>query len=255
MNPISFSQTAVHHDTSHSSESDSKTQTPVVRQIVSFSFYKINPQYRALPNEEKKQIKNEFVELNKSFESRMIILPYSTIGTRADCDFLIWRIGKDIRDIRDMAAAINKTRLGQYLLLPYSYLSMTKRSVYVDKHTHEASEGRRGTICPGTSEFLFVYPFVKTREWYLLSKEKRQNMMDVHIAVGHKYPSVKINTTYSFGLDDQEFVVAFETNQPNDFLDLVMELRATEGSPYTLRDTPIFTCIRQSLPEILDQLG
>ena len=102
--------------------------------------------------------------------------------------------------------------------------------------------------------YLFVYPFLKTREWYLLDAARRQEMMDVHIKVGHAFPSVKLNTTYSFGLDDQEFVVAFETNEPGDFLDLVMELRKTEGSIFTLRDTPIFTCIRHTLPECLDLL-
>jgi chlorite dismutase len=96
---------------------------------------------------------------------------------------------------------------------------------------------------------------VKTRQWYLLSKEERQKMMDVHIAVGHKYPSVKLNTTYSFGLDDQEFVVAFETESADDFLDLVMALRETQSSLFTLRDTPIYTCVRQDLPAILDSLA
>jgi chlorite dismutase len=80
-------------------------------------------------------------------------------------------------------------------------------------------------------------------------------MMDVHIKVGHKYPSVKLNTTYSFGLDDQEFVVAFETDKPQDFLDLVMELREAESSLFTLRDTPIFTCIQMPLSECLEALG
>jgi chlorite dismutase len=73
--------------------------------------------------------------------------------------------------------------------------------------------------------------------------------------VGHRYPGVKINTTYSFGLDDQDFVVAFETNEPSDFLDLVMELRETEGSLYTVRDTPIFTCVSKPLTEVIADLG
>ncbi len=80
-------------------------------------------------------------------------------------------------------------------------------------------------------------------------------MMNVHIAVGRKYPSVKLNTTYSFGLDDQEFVVSFETDEPADFLDLVMELREAKSSLYTLRDTPIFTCVSLGLREALDTLG
>ena len=72
--------------------------------------------------------------------------------------------------------------------------------------------------------------------------------------MGKKYPSVKLNTTYSFGLDDQDFVVAFETDEPKDFLDLVMELRETQSSKYTVRDTPIFTCVQMPMEQVLDQL-
>ncbi|HZC82146.1 MAG TPA: chlorite dismutase family protein, partial [Nitrospiraceae bacterium] len=131
----------------------------------------------------------------------------------------------------------------------------TCSSVYVDHHTHENQESKRLTVVPGKAKYIFVYPFLKTREWFLLTKAARQGMMDEHIEVGHRFPSVKLNTSYSFGLDDQEWVVAFESDKPEDFLDLVMALRETEGSRYTLRDTPIFTCIRKSLKEMLDTLG
>jgi chlorite dismutase len=85
--------------------------------------------------------------------------------------------------------------------------------------------------------------------------EERQKMMTEHIRIGHEYPRVKLNTTYSFGLDDQEFVVAFESDYPSDFLDLVQRLRESQGSAYTLRDTPIFTCIRTTIDETLQRLG
>ena len=131
---------------------------------------------------------------------------------------------------------------------------MTKRSMYIDKvdpfHTQES----RTHIIPGKRKFLFVYPFVKTREWYLLPLERRQELMDGHIRVGNKYPSVKLNTTYSFGLDDQDFVVAFETDEPKDFLDLVMELREQESSKFTQRDTPIFTAVQMPMGDVLNQL-
>jgi chlorite dismutase len=96
---------------------------------------------------------------------------------------------------------------------------------------------------------------VKTREWYQIPFDQRQSMMDDHIRVGNKYPSVRLHTTYSFGLDDQEFVVAFETDKPQDFLDLVQELREAKSSLYTLRDTPIFTCVAKPMLEIMKELG
>lgn len=79
--------------------------------------------------------------------------------------------------------------------------------------------------------------------------------MDTRIDTGHRFPSVKLNTTYSFGLDDQEFVVAFETECPGGFLDLAMPLRETKSSLYTLRDTPIFTCVRQDIADTVASLA
>jgi chlorite dismutase len=137
---------------------------------------------------------------------------------------------------------------------PLSFLAMTKRSMYLDRIDPEHQEDRQH-IKPGKYKYFFVYPFVKKRDWYLLSQEQRQEMMDEHIKIGNKYPSVKLNTTYSFGLDDQEFVVAFETDEPGDFLDLVQELRESKASSYTLRDTPILTCIRKEIDEALNSLG
>jgi chlorite dismutase len=133
---------------------------------------------------------------------------------------------------------------------------MTRRSHYVDRHVHEDGdgEGRRTRIRPTDRKYLFVYPMVKKRPWYRLSLAERQAAMDEHIRVGHEFPRVKINTSYSFGLDDQEFVVAFETDNPADFLDLVQRLRTTESSSYTLRDTPTFTCISCSVQRALGAL-
>ena len=78
--------------------------------------------------------------------------------------------------------------------------------------------------------------------------------MSEHIRVGREYPEIDLNTSYSYGLDDQEFVVAFETDDPASFLDLVQRLRTTEASAYTLRDTPVLTCISASVPRALAAL-
>lgn len=225
------------------------------RQFVNFWFLKVDPAWRRLPEEERSRGKQEFARVVEEYAGKVIVIPYTTVGIRGDCDFMLWRIGYEMELFQEMSSKLMATGLGRYLTSPYSYLSMTKRSIYVDHHVHEGQESRRLHIVPGKSKYIFVYPFVKKREWYLLTKAARQGMMDEHIEIGHKYPSVKLNTTYSFGLDDQEFVVAFETDKPEDFLDLVMELRNAEASRYTERDTPIFSCIMKSLKEMLDTLG
>ncbi len=233
-----------------------KKEPAVKRQFVSFMFYKVDPAWRRLSSSDREQGKKEFTAVVEEYtrDRRVMVMGYSTVGTRGDCDFMLWRISYSLETIQELTGKLLATKLGHYLHTPYAYLAMTKRSVYVDKLNPEHEE-QRLRIIPGKMKYLFVYPFVKTPDWYLLTKYARQGMMDEHIAVGTKFPSVKLNTTYSFGLDDQEFVVAFETDKPEDFLDLVMELRETQGRLYTLRDTPIFTCIRKDLPAVLDLLG
>lgn len=225
------------------------------RQYVNFVYYKVESAWRRLPEEDRKRGKCQFMDVVKSFESDVIVVPYSLVGMRGDCDFMLWRISFDLPKFQEMTARLLETDLGKYLTTPYSFLSMTKRSIYVDKHVHEDQEGRRLRLVPGKFKYLFVYPFVKNKAWYRLTKHARQGMMDEHIEIGHKYPTVRLNTTYSFGLDDQEFVVAFESDRPDHFLDLVMELRHSEATGYTLRDTPIFTCVHHDLSEVLDLLG
>ena len=130
--------------------------------------------------------------------------------------------------------------------VPYSYLALTKESEYSDESRLE--------VRPQHAKYLFVYPFVKTREWYGLDPKERWRIMQEHIRVGREYPSIDLNTSYSFGLDDQEFVVAFEGDEPAVFLDLVQRLRTTEASRFTVRDTPSFTCIAMSLERALGAL-
>jgi chlorite dismutase len=130
--------------------------------------------------------------------------------------------------------------------IPYSFLAMTKPSEYSDESRLE--------VRPGRDKYLFVYPFVKTREWYGLPADERWRIMQEHIRVGREFPEIDLNTSYSFGLDDQEFVVAFEGDDPGMFLDLVQKLRTTESSRYTKRDTPTFTCLAMSVERALNAL-
>lgn len=226
------------------------------RQLVNFAFYKVEPCWRRLPDVDRERGKEEFLKVVEEYDQpgKLLTLSYSTVGIRADAEFMLWRIGYSLELFHEMTARLNRTGLGKYLTLTYSYLSMTKKSLYEDRLSPE-HPGERIRISPGKAKYLFVYPFIKKREWYLLTQWTRQGMMDEHIYIGNKYPSVKLNTTYSFGIDDQEFVVAFESDYPEDFLDLVMELREAQASIYTLRDTPIFTCIAMPLRQALDALG
>ncbi len=241
--------------TAPATDASSKPQAALQRQFVNFMFFHVDRAFRSLPADVKAEAKRELAEIITRYQGPMIVLPYSTVGLKAGVDFMLWRIGFDLDPFQKMVADINKSILGRYLDVPESFLAMTKHSQYVEEHVHEGQEGRRLRIVPGKRPFLFVYPFVKTRDWYLLPMSERQRVMNEHIAIGHKYPRVKINTTYSFGLDDQDFVVAFESDTADEFLDLVQELRETESSKFTVRDTPMYTCRRSTMEEILDSIG
>jgi chlorite dismutase len=230
------------------------TRSGLPRQFVSFTFYRARPEWRLLDEGEKRAGREEFAQVVDEFRRDLLIHTYSLVGLRTNAEFMTWRIAYELDPIQEMTARLNSTLLGKYLEATQSFLSMTKRSMYIDKDNPEHVEDRLH-IVPGQSKYLFVYPFVKTREWYSRPPEARQEMMDEHIRIGSKYRSVKLHTTYSFGLDDQEFVVAFETDEPADFLDLVQELRETKASSFTLRDTPMFTCRQRTLPECLDAIG
>jgi len=224
------------------------------RQMVRFTFYRLDPQWQLLPLEQREEGKQQLQQIFDEQGERTLMRSFSLYGLRADCDFMLWQATYDLADLQLLSSKIRRSPMGPYLREAYGFVSMTKRSVYVGKNARGTHDPRL-VIAPDDKKYLFVYPFVKTRPWYMLSLAERKRMMDEHIRIGVQYRSVSINTTYSFGIDDQEFVVAFETDNVSDFLDLVEELRGTEASQYTLRDTPMFTCVAQPLNEILEALG
>jgi len=232
-----------------------ETDANLPRQFVQYAFFAVDPAWRRLPEDVRKAGKEEFAAIVDDYRGRAVVVPFSTVATRPDADFCLWRIAYDLEVFQEMSARLLATGLGQYLTRPYSFTGQAKTSVYEDEFIHPSQEEKRSRVRPGEFKYLFVYPFVKSREWFLLPAEERKRVMKEHIRVGHEYPSIKLNTIYSFGLDDQEWVVSFESNRPSDFVDLVMQLRETESSLYTLRDTPIFTCVRGDLRPVLDLLG
>jgi chlorite dismutase len=225
------------------------------RQFVKYDFFKVRREWFRQVWDEQRGAKDEFAAVVSEMPDLLMTRAYSLVGLRGDADFLLWHTSETLEGLQSSAARLRSTGMAQFLDQPYSYLAMTRQSEYVTDHRHEGQEGTRTKVMPAETKYLIVYPFVKTREWYLLPKEERQRMMSEHFRIGHKYPSVSIHTSYSFGLDDYEFMLGFETDYPGEFLDLVAELRTVEGSMFTKLDTPIFTCVSMSIEEALDSLG
>ena len=218
-------------------------------QYVAYTLYKVDPAWRRLPVEERAAGKEALAEVVAAWQERMELRTYSLVGVRPEVDFMLWKLTERYDDLRELAVDLNATPIAGYLETPYSYLAATKPSQYFEE---KSKRPRR--VSPRGAPYLVVYPFVKKREWYSLPLDDRRRAMTEHAAVGSRFVTITNHTTYSFGIDDQEFMTAFECESPADFLQLMMTLRETEASRYTERDTPIFVGTAQELPEILDSL-
>ena len=148
-------------------------------QYINYVFLALDPMWRRLPDEERERGKREFREAAEEHSAEMLLRSFSLMGLRADADFMLWRIGYDLDAFESMTAALLKTGLGKFLRVSYSYFALSRRSVYVGEHTPGFEN--RTYIVPGEGEYLFVYPFVKTRAWYRLPMEERQRMMNEHM--------------------------------------------------------------------------
>ena len=217
-------------------------------QYVAYTFFRVDPAWRRLPVEERAAAKDAFAEVVEEHAQRFDALrAYSTTGVRPEVDFFLWKITSRYEDLGELGAALNATPLAGWLETPYNYLATTKASQYT-----QARRPRK--VVPKGSPYLVVYPFVKVRPWYALPVEDRQRAMDEHINVGHEFATIHNHTTYSFGIDDQEFMTAFECDEPADFMHLMLMLRESEASRYTDRDTPIFVGQHMTIRDALARL-
>ncbi len=216
------------------------------RHFVKYTFLKVEPAWRRLDAEERAQHKLEFIAACDDFADGHLLQTLSLVGTRGDAELLLIAEAENLERIHEFHVVLNQSGLMRWADIPYSFLGLRKSSEYSDELRTKPRAFR--------GKYVFVYPFVKSRQWYALPAEERWRIMQGHIAVGKEYPGVDNHTTYSFGLDDQEFIVAFDTDDVATFLDLVQRLRGTEASAYTVRDTPSFTCIATSLQRALGAL-
>jgi len=176
---------------------------------------------------------------------------YSSIGLERGVDLLFWRMAPGVDVLESAAAELLRAGLGRWLTVTHSFIGRVGPSQYVRKPTEQEQSLFRGE----RSRYLIVYPFTKSTDWYLLSKEARQGVMNEHMRVGHDYPTIRQALAYSFGIDSQDFVVAYETDDLVAFGDLVRALRATESRRSTVSDAPILLGIHRPIDEILALLG
>jgi chlorite dismutase len=228
---------------------DKKDDTNLPTLYLNFSFYKVDPKWRWLNDIGKDEAAKEFSSLIDIANTKMKVMTYSTIGMRKESDFMLWSISDSVEKIQVLSSKVYTTVLGKYIDTSEVYLSASRPSIYSNKITPSFMEDDKPL------KYNIVYPFVKSREWYLLPFAKRNEMMKEHINVGKKFPQIRLNTSYSFGMGDQDFMLAFETDNLMDFQDLIMKLRETQVNRYVVRDTPMIVCVYKKIFDIIKSLG
>lgn len=228
---------------------DKKDDTNLPTLYLNFSFYKVDPKWRWLNDIGKDEAAKEFSSLIDIANTKMKVMTYSTIGMRKESDFMLWSISDSVEKIQVLSSKVYTTVLGKYIDTSEVYLSASRPSIYSNKITPSFMEDDKPL------KYNIVYPFVKSREWYLLPFAKRNEMMKEHINVGKKFPQIRLNTSYSFGMGDQDFMLAFETDNLMDFQDLIMKLRETQVNRYVVRDTPMIVCVYKKIFDVIKSLG
>jgi len=222
----------------------------IEKQFVNFLFLRVSPEWRKLDGDTKRACKQEFERIFEEFRSDFLLFSYSLVGFDAEADLMFWRVGRSLDLIQEMTAKLYATRLGSYLETADNYLSVTKKMMFV-----EGPGDGKYHIEAGKAKYHFVYPCAKESEWFDMPIEERDAMVKENFMVGMRFPNIKIHLTHAFGFNDHEYLVSFETDEPNDFLALAEELRETPAGRLTVRGMPVYTCRQRPLMECLDALG
>ncbi|HSO13765.1 MAG TPA: chlorite dismutase family protein [Anaerolineales bacterium] len=212
-----------------------------------FSLFSFKDAYWSLSADERGEFHGKWLSALRTSATKTDVFQ----GTEHDVDLIVWS-ALTVKDNQDAAVFFEKFAK---VLTPYRRLLEEKDSLWGFTRPSQYSKARsRQEVDPFADErkpYLVIYPFSKTTEWYLMSRESRQGMMNEHIRIGKQYEDISQLLLYSFGLQNQEFVVVYETDDLTRFSDLVHELRDTEARRYTLRDTPLHTAIYHLAEETL----
>ena len=210
----------------------------------------LDPAWRRLPREQRCQSAEELAAA-VSAESDVTTFAYSMVGLQAGTDLLLWSLASSLDGLEERSASVLRSGMGQWMQAKESFLGIIQASQYVKKPTPQEQSLFSGE----RSRYLIVYPFTKSTEWYLQGREARQGIMNEHMRIGHDFPEVRQLLANSFGVDDMDFLVAYETDDLPKFGELVRALRGTDSRRSTVRDTPLLTGIHRPIAEITALLG
>jgi chlorite dismutase len=211
----------------------------------------LDPAWRRLPERDRADDAAELCREVERGTEGVTTFTYSMIGLHQGAELMLWRLGASLDQLEEASAAVFRAGMGRSLRVVHSLLGIIQPSQYVKRPT----EQEQSLFTGERSRYLIVYPFTKSTDWYLLGQSARQGIMNEHMRVGHEYPEIRQLLAYSFGIDDQDFLIAYETDDLVSFGNLVRDLRSTESRRSTVRDTPILTCVHRPIAEIAGMLG
>jgi hydrogen peroxide-dependent heme synthase len=215
-----------------------------------FSVFRALPELRALEPGARDQAFHEAGTLLKEWSDRVTLRgAYSTVGLRPDADLMLWLVAPAIDAVQDLTVALRRTELGRRLELTHAFTGLVRPAEFTRDHAPAFVRGE----APRT--YLCVYPFVRTPEWYLLPASERAALLREHGEIGREFPDVLANTTSAFGINDWEWILAFEADDLGRIVDCIRRLRQAEARRYTKEEIPFVTGIRKDLPEALADLA
>ncbi|MGH9456269.1 MAG: chlorite dismutase family protein [Thermoanaerobaculia bacterium] len=223
---------------------------PARRSLNHYAVFRFTPAFWDAGAAEQKKIGADLAAATRAAAER--VYAYRIFPARPEADFLLWSAARidapesPARFIHDFARAIGRFR--RWIEPVNTLWGFTRGSEYASGRSAQDID----PFDDKRSPYLVIYPFAKTIAWYLMSRDARQGMMNEHIRIGREYPEITQLLLYSTGLQDQEFVVSYETDDLPKFSELVTALRDTEARRYTLTDTPNYAATLVAFEELFE---
>jgi chlorite dismutase len=215
-----------------------------------YLFFDVRPAFYELAADEPTKLGHEFKAALEHLTGTTVE-PYATLGMKAGTTFMLWCRSDRPESVTNQLPGLLRTGLGRHLNLVQTYFGIVRPSQYSGR------TGKPEQVIQNYDQrlpYLTLYPFTKTHEWHQLAPDNRRAVMGQHIKTGVSHPEIRQCLLYSYGLDDQEFLVSYEMPTLEEFQDLVIEMRSLIGRPYTLSDTPIYTCLHKPLEQFVEWL-
>jgi chlorite dismutase len=192
------------------------------------------------------QLRALFAELES--EGAVLRAMYDVSGLRADADLMLWFHAERVETLQAAYQRFRRTDLGRHLTPVWSAMALHRPAEFNSSHVPAFLTGE----APG--QYICVYPFVRSYDWYLLPEAERRAMLVEHGQLARGYPDVRANTVASFALNDYEWVLAFESDELHRIVDLMRDLRASRARMHVREEVPFFTGRRVELTPLVMSL-